>query len=157
MDKPKERADGEHADLPRPGPIDLYIAQQAEPIRQLMEMSRIFLHGAAPGLREGIKWRIPTFMMEHNVFYLNPQNDHVVLGFSNGAKMPEFRAVFDRVQAEVAHVVVRSIDDLKRPGLRAAVRAAAGFPPEGDTVALRDAVQLGTAARDAAMRSLPAM
>lgn len=135
---------------PPADPVDAFVAAQAPAVRPLLDLCRTFLHSAAPGLREGIKWRVPTFMMEHNLFYLNPQADHVVLGFCNGAKMPEFRSVFDRVQAEVAHVLVRSVDDLRRPGLRAAVRHAAGLPTD-EPVRLRD----GPQAVRAAMRSLP--
>ena len=112
---------------PTLGPVDACIAAQPEPVRGLMQASRRFLHETAPGLTEAIKWRVPTFMHGRNLFYLNPQCDHVVLGVINGALLVEFHGVFDTVLAEVAHVRVRSADDLKRPGLREAVRAAAGF------------------------------
>jgi len=81
---------------------------------------------------EALKWGVPTFMLERNVFYLTPKGDHVVLGFVAGAQMLEFHGVFDRVLAEVAHVDVRAAADLERPGLRDAVRAAAGFRAERD-------------------------
>lgn len=110
-------------------PVDAFIAQQPERIRRLLQATREFLHDAAPGLAEAIKWRVPTFMQGRNRFYLNPEKDHVVLGFVDGAKMLEFHGVFDAVKAEVAHVRIRSVDDLQRPGLRDAVRAAAGFRP----------------------------
>jgi hypothetical protein len=107
--------------------VDLFIAGQPDRVRPLLQATRRFLHEAAPGLTEAMKWRVPTFMHGRNLFYLNPQADHVVLGFTNGAQMAEFRGVFDVVLTEVAHVRVRSADDLKRPGLREAVRSAAGF------------------------------
>lgn len=112
--------------------VEGYIASQAEPARSLLWLCRDYLHRNAPGVSEAIKWGIPTFMLERNVFYLNPKGDHVVLGFVRGAQMPEFRGVFDHVAAEVAHVVVRGAADLERPGLRDAVRAAAGFNVERD-------------------------
>ena len=109
------------------GPVDLYIGSQPAPVRPLLEATRRFLHEAAPGLTEAMKWRVPTFMQGRNLFYLNPQADHVVLGFINGAQMAEYRGVFDAVLVEVAHVRVRTVEDLRRSGLREAVRAAAGF------------------------------
>lgn len=136
-----------------PASVDAFIGTQPSAIRPLLDACREFLHGTAPGLQEGIKWRIPTFMRGQNLFYLNPQADHVILGFCAGAKMPEFRNVFDRVLAEVAHVVVRRPEDLTRPGLRAAVRSAAGMPAE-EPVSLRDREPAYEAARGT-MRSLP--
>lgn len=110
--------------------VEGFIASQPEPARGLLWLCRDYLHKTAPGVSEAIKWGIPTFMMERNVFYLNPKGDHVVLGFVAGAQMAGFRGVFDHVAAEVAHVQVRRAADLERPGLREAVRAAAGFSVE---------------------------
>jgi hypothetical protein len=109
------------------GPIDAFIESQPEPVRPLLQATREFLHDSAPGLMEAIKWRVPTFMQDKNRFYLNPEGDHIVLGFTDGAKMEEHRQVFDAVKQEVAHVRIRSVEDLQRPGLREAVRAAAGL------------------------------
>ena len=111
-------------------PIDLFIRSQDDRVRPLLQATREFLHDTAPGLTEAMKWRVPTFMQERNRFYLNPQADHVVLGFIDGAKMEEFHGVFDAVKDEVAHVRIHRAEDLQRPGLREAVRAAAGFRPE---------------------------
>jgi hypothetical protein len=109
------------------GPVDTFIEGQPDPLRPLLQATREFLHDSAPGLTEAIKWRMPTFMQEKNRFYLNPEPDHIILGFTDGAKMGEHRAVFDQVKEEVALVHIWSVDDLQRPGLREAVRAAAGF------------------------------
>lgn len=110
-----------------PGPVDLFISSQPDRVRPLLQATRTFLHETAPGLTEAMKWRVPTFMQERNRFYLNPESDHVILGFTDGAKMEEFRQVFDQVKQEVAHVRIRTVEDLQRPGLREAVRVAAGF------------------------------
>jgi hypothetical protein len=113
--------------MPAAGPVDAFIESQPAPVRPLLQATREFLHDSAPGLTEAIKWRMPTFMQEKNRFYLNPEPDHVILGFTDGAKMDEHRGVFDQVKEEVALVHIWTVDDLKRPGLREAVRAAAGF------------------------------
>ncbi|MEK6975027.1 MAG: DUF1801 domain-containing protein [Candidatus Thermoplasmatota archaeon] len=110
-----------------PTPVEGFIASQPESARFLLGLCRDYLHRTAPGVSEALKWGVPTFMMERNVFYLNPKGDHVVLGFVAGAQMLEFRGVFDHVATEVAHVLVRTAADLERAGLREAVRAAAGF------------------------------
>lgn len=107
--------------------VEGFISAQPEPARSLLWLCRDYLHRNAPGVSEALKWGVPTFMMERNLFYLNPKGDHVVLGFVSGAQMAEFRGVFDHVAAEVAHVRVRAAADLERAGLREAVRAAAGF------------------------------
>jgi hypothetical protein len=111
------------------GPVDLYVASAPDAVRPLLQAARRFLHESVPGLAEAMKWRMPTFMRGRNLFYLNAQPDHVVLGFSAGASLKEHHAVFDAVKGEVAHVRLRTAADLDRPGLRDAVRAAAGFPP----------------------------
>jgi hypothetical protein len=108
--------------------IDLYISSQPDPVRPLLQATRRYLHDTAPGLTEAMKWRQPTFMQERNRFYLNAQADHIVLGFTNGAELAEsYGEVFDDVRQEVGQVRIRSAEDLQRPGLREAVRAAAGF------------------------------
>lgn len=132
--------------------VEGFIASQPEPARSLLWLCRDYLHRNAPGVSEALKWGIPTFMLERNVFYLNPKEDHVVLGFVRGAQMPEFRGVFDHVAQEVAHVLVRAAADLERPGLREAVRVAAGFSVERDFgEALRGKAEL--AAKGPAQRS----
>lgn len=133
MTQPPEAPLGPAAPSPaRQTPLEAFIAGQAEPLRSLLWLCRDFVHRNAPGVSEAIKWGVPAFMMERNLFYLNPKGDHVVLGFVSGAQMVEFRGVFDHVAAEVAHVYVRRAADLERPGLRDAVRAAAGFATERD-------------------------
>ncbi len=112
-----------------PATVEGYIAAQPEPARSLLWLCRDYVHRNAPGVSEAMKWGIPTFMLGRNLFSLNPKGDHVVLGFMAGAKLADFRGVFDHVGAEVAHVKVRGAADLERPGLRDAVRAAAGFAP----------------------------
>jgi hypothetical protein len=109
------------------GPMDLYINSQPDGVRPLLQATRQFLHESAPGLTEAMKWRVPTFMQDRNKFYLNAEADHIVLGFTDGAEMEEYHAVFDQVKQEVAHVRIRTVEDLQRPGLREAVRVAAGF------------------------------
>ena len=111
-------------------PVELFIRSQDDHVRPLLQAARSFLHETAPGLTEAMKWRVPTFMQDRNRFYLTPQTDHIILGFTDGAKMEEHHAVFDAVKHEVAHVRIRTAEDLQRPGLREAVRAAAGFRPE---------------------------
>ena len=107
--------------------VDGYIDAHDEEVQALLEATRRYLHETAPGLTEAMKWKRPTFMQERNRFYLNAEADHIVLGFTDGAKLEEHAAVFDDVVSEVAHVRIRSPEDLQRPGLREAVRAAAGF------------------------------
>jgi hypothetical protein len=107
--------------------VDGYIDAHDEEVQALLEATRRYLHETAPGLTEAMKWKRPTFMQERNRFYLNAEADHIVLGFTDGAKMEAHAAVFDRLEAENAQVRIRSADDLNRPGLREAVRAAAGF------------------------------
>lgn len=136
-----------HADLRSaarpPSVVEAFIAAQPEPTRSTLWLCRDYLHRTAPGLSESIKWGVPTFMLERNRFYLNPRDDHVVLGFVSGAQMIEFHGVFDHVATEVAHVLVRTSRDLERPGLRDAVRAAAGYSSDRDFgEALRSKAQL---------------
>ena len=107
--------------------VDLFIRGQDDAVRPLLQATREFLHEAAPGLTEAMKWRKPTFMQDRNRFYLDAETDHIILGFTDGAKMEEHREVFDAVKAESAHVHIWTAEDLQRPGLREAVRAAAGF------------------------------
>jgi hypothetical protein len=123
--------------MPGRSPVDLYVSSQPDGVRPVLQAARTFLHETVPGLAEGMKWRVPTFMQGRNLFYLKAQTDHVVLGFSAGARLKDHLAVFDAVSTEVAHVRVRSIADLQRPGLREAVRAAAGLPTGGGDFAER--------------------
>ena len=107
--------------------VDLFIRGQDDAVRPLLQATREFLHEAAPGLTEAMKWRKPTFMQDRNRFWLDGDGGHVILGFTDGAKMEGFREVFDAVKDEAAQVHIWTREDLQRPRLREAVRAAAGF------------------------------
>jgi len=88
---------------------------------------RRFLREHAPGLRETVKWGLPFFVGagHRNAVYIDARKDKVILGFNDGAQMVEFHGVFDRVLRQVAQVDLRKPQDLRRPGLAEALRAAA--------------------------------
>jgi hypothetical protein len=97
--------------------------------RAMAEAARAFLHRELAGLEETVKWGVPVLMRSgRNLFYLNPRPYGADLGFNRGAELPEFAGVFDQVLKQVALVRVRGEVDLRRPGLREAVAAAAEAP-----------------------------
>jgi hypothetical protein len=88
---------------------------------------RRFLRAHAPQLQETVKWGLPFFVGSghRNAVYIDARHDKVILGFNDGAEMVEFHGLFDRVLKQVAQVDVRRPEDLERPGLADALRAAA--------------------------------
>lgn len=115
------------APSPPPPSVAPYYDARPAAMRELLLHARNFLLTEAPGLQEGMKWKLPFFMLPRNLFCLDAKGDHVELTFCQGAAMKEFHGVFDRVMKEIAVVNLRSTADLQKPGLRDAVRAAAGL------------------------------
>ena len=56
--------------------------------------------------------------------YLMPQRAWVNLGFYQGVGLPDPERLLDGAGAKMRHVKVRSLDDARRPALRALVAAA---------------------------------
>ena len=56
--------------------------------------------------------------------YLMPQRAWVNLGFYQGVALPDPERLLDGTGAKMRHVKVRSLDDARRPALRALVAAA---------------------------------
>ena len=56
--------------------------------------------------------------------YLMPQRAWVNLGFYQGVGLPDPERLLDGAGVKMRHVKVRSLDDARRPALRALVAAA---------------------------------
>ncbi len=56
--------------------------------------------------------------------YVMPQRAWVNLGFYQGVALPDPERLLDGTGAKMRHVKVRSLDDVRRPALRALVAAA---------------------------------
>lgn len=62
--------------------IDLYIGEQNEEVRPILEKVRETIRAAAPDAKEKIAWQMPTFWQKENLVHFAAQKKH--LGFYPG-------------------------------------------------------------------------
>ena len=109
--------------------LDAFIAACPQPQRAVMERLRRLVREAAPDLEEAIKWGKPCFGRGRTtLFALVPHRAHVNLQVFAGAHLPDPDGLLEGTGKSMRHVKCRSVGEAERPGLRALVAAAAGWP-----------------------------
>ena len=92
--------------------VDLYIAQQPEHLQPLFEACRQVLL-AAPKVQEDLKWKIPFYSYHGLLGYLNPQKDHLLWGFCQGARLSDEWNVFQGHDRKlIRHIKIAHIEDV---------------------------------------------
>ncbi|NVK04282.1 MAG: DUF1801 domain-containing protein [Flavobacteriia bacterium] len=73
---------------PAMNPVEVYIDNQPESHRALWLHLRWFILSRYDDVKEGIKYRIPFFMLKgKNWIYLNPREGGIDVSFLNGTRM----------------------------------------------------------------------
>lgn len=78
---------------------------------------------AAPGASASIKWRMPVFEQDGPFLFLRTAKAHVSVGFWRGAELETQLNGLER-GGRMAHVKIRSLQDLDARALTAAVKEA---------------------------------
>ncbi|OGN87214.1 MAG: hypothetical protein A2Z74_06395 [Chloroflexi bacterium RBG_13_46_9] len=90
--------------------VKQYIEKQKSPQKEICLKLREIIIRTFPGIREEIKWGVPTFA--GGKFYIGALRDHVNLGFSINGLSKEDIALFEGNGKTLRHIKVRNLDNI---------------------------------------------
>ena len=113
------------------GTFDDLLHATAEPLRPVLTALRDAIRDVHPETCEVVRlgdgaatYGVGPRKMLDGYAYLTPQRAWVNLGFYQGVALPDPERLLDGTGAKMRHVKVRTLDDARRPALRALVAAA---------------------------------
>ena len=113
------------------GSFDDLLGATDEPLRPVLAALRDVILDVHPEACEVVRMgdRAATYgvgprKMLDGYAYLMPHRAWVNLGFYRGAELPDPESLLEGTGARMRHVKVRTVDDARRPALRALVAAA---------------------------------
>ena len=87
---------------------------------------RALVKKTVPSMRESINpWGIPTFESNGPMAYFIVHAKHITFGFHRGAALKDSQDLLEGTGKSMRHVKMRSLEDLRRPGLSQLIRDAA--------------------------------
>ena len=113
------------------GTFDDLLAATEERLRPILHALRQTIRDIHPEACEVVRlgdraanYGVGPRKMLDGYAYLMPQRAWVNLGFYQGVALPDPERLLDGTGAKMRHVKIRSLDDARRPALRALVAAA---------------------------------
>ena len=98
--------------------VDLYIDQLSDAhLRTILEQLRAIILETLPNVEESIKWNIPFYTYHGMLCYLNPQKDHIALGFAKGAQLSNAQGILSGTGSQVRHIRIGDIHDIPTEGI----------------------------------------
>lgn len=105
--------------------LDDWRAEAVSALRQLVIE-------AAPDARESIKWARPVYEYKGPLCYVAAFKNHVNLGFSRGADLPDDTGILKGSGKTMRHIKVTSVDDIREDIFRGFIRAAVALNDSED-------------------------
>jgi len=106
-------------------PVEMFILDQPEKLRPVLKKLRALILSASPFIVEKLVYNIPFFYGKKRIFYLNPQETWVDLGFCDGYLLAEYPIleIKDRTQVKTARFKTINciIDDELLPVIHEAI------------------------------------
>ena len=102
---------------------------------------RVLVKNAVKGVEEYVNpWKIPSFDSNGSLCCFMVGKEHVTFAFMRGAALPDPEKLLEGTGKGVRHVKLRSIADVKRPGVKKLIAEAAKLnkkdPPSGVMVGM---------------------
>lgn len=120
--------------------IDAYVkgAGKFEPVAKAV---RALVMKTATGCEEYVSpWKTPAFDLDGPFCVFVVQKEHVTLAFLRGAALPDPEKLLEGKAKGVRNVKMRSVEDVKRPGVKKLVEEAVALnkkdPPSGKMVGM---------------------
>lgn len=79
----------------------------------MIQKIRGIILGSAPGIHESLKYKIPFYTHKGLLCYINPTNEKVVIGFSQGAEFANEDNMLIGSGKTVRHLIYKNIKDIK--------------------------------------------
>jgi hypothetical protein len=103
-----------------------YMKDENPELRKVVRALHSLVKSTMPGTKETVNsWGIPTFEApDPFCFYMVGQN-HITFGFHFGTSLEDPEGLLVGTGKNIRHVKLRTVEDLKRKGVKKLVRAAA--------------------------------
>jgi len=106
--------------------IDDYVEKKGPKLLAVAEGLRRLVKKTISGCMESVNpWRIPTFESNGPMCFFMIGKNHVTFGFLRGTSLPDPEKLLEGTGKNRLHVKLRTVEDLKRPGLKKLIVAAA--------------------------------
>jgi hypothetical protein len=106
--------------------IDDYVEKKGPKLLAVAEGLRQLVKKTISGCMESVNpWRIPTFESNGPMCFFMIGKNHVTFGFLRGTSLPDPEKLLEGTGKNRLHVKLRTVEDLKRPGLKKLIVAAA--------------------------------
>jgi hypothetical protein len=106
--------------------IDDYVGKKGPKLLAVAEGLRRLVKKTISGCMESVNpWRIPTFESNGPMCFFMIGKNHVTFGFLRGTSLPDPEKLLEGTGKNRLHVKLRTVEDLKRPGLKKLIVAAA--------------------------------
>ncbi len=115
--------------------VDAYVRAKNPKLQPVAAGLRELVRTIAPQLKEGVNpWGLPMFDAGGPFGYFMIGKSHVTFGLYAGTSLDDPEKLLEGTGKSLRHVKLRSMDDLKRAGLRKLIKSAVRFnrenPPE---------------------------
>jgi hypothetical protein len=106
--------------------IDDYVEKKGSKLIAVAEGLRRLVKKSVSGSRESLNpWRIPTFESNGPMCFFMVGKNHVTFGFLRGTSLPDPEELLEGTGKNLRHVKLWTVEDLKRPGVKKLIAAAA--------------------------------
>jgi len=106
--------------------IDDYVEKKRSKLIEVAEGLRRLVKKAVRGSTESVNpWRIPAFESNGPMCFFMVGKNHVTFGFLRGTSLPDPEKLLEGTGKDLRHVKLRTVEDLKKPGLKKLIVAAA--------------------------------
>lgn len=114
--------------------FDEYLADQTARNRTIITSLRRLVKRTVPGLSEAVKWGNGCWVLGSSpVAFVYSRPTYVEFGFFNATTLADPEGLLEGKGAYVRHVKMRSLKDVRRPGIVRLLRAAAKLARSAST------------------------
>ncbi len=115
--------------------VDAYVRAKTPKLQPVAAGLRAIVKAVARQVKEGVNpWGLPMFDAGGPFGYFMIGKSHVTFGLYAGTSLDDPEKLLEGTGKSLRHVKLRSMDDLKRAGLRKLIKSAVRFnrenPPE---------------------------
>ena len=106
--------------------VDDYVEKKGAKLFAVAEGLRRLVKRTVKGVEEGVNpWRIPMYLSNGPMCFFIIWKQHVSFGLVRGTALPDPHKLLEGTGKNFLHVKLRTVEDLKRPGLQELIAAAA--------------------------------
>ena len=119
--------------------VDAYVKGEVKPtLRPVFAAVREIMRESAPRAKEVLSYNIPMWVGNHHIAFIGSAKNDVKLGFVNGLKLEDKYTLLKGRGKVSRHLVLKSLDDVRKTVLRYYIRQAMKLDAEAKRVRSRE-------------------